>query len=54
MSLPPSLNDREYQKFVDINPGETAIRISGANFSGTFTISGLSVAGRISAGSFGK
>ena len=48
MTLPAALNDREYQKFIDIAPGETAVRISGTNFSGTFTISGLNTAGRVS------
>jgi len=48
MSLPLPLNDREYQKFIDIAPGETAVRVSGANFSGTVSISGLSIAGKIS------
>lgn len=47
MSLPNTLTDREYQKFVDISPGETAIRVSGANFSGNVSISGLSVGGKV-------
>lgn len=47
MSLPQTLNDREFQKFVDISPGETAIRVSGANFSGSVSISGLREGGRV-------
>lgn len=47
MALPPTLNDREQQKFVDIGPGETAVRVSGANFSGNVSISGLKDGGRI-------
>jgi hypothetical protein len=47
MSLPQSLNDREYQKFVDFAVGETAVRVTGSNFSGTFSQSGLSIAGKI-------
>lgn len=48
MTLPTALQDREYQKFIDIAPNETAVRVSGTNFSGSFSLSGLSVAGRIS------
>lgn len=32
MTLPTALNDREYQKFVDIAPGETAVRVSITGF----------------------
>lgn len=27
MSLPSQLTDREFQKFVDVSPGETAVRV---------------------------
>lgn len=27
MTLPNAINDREYQKFVDVAPGETAVRV---------------------------
>jgi hypothetical protein len=47
MSLPQTLNDREYQKFVEISPTETAVRVSGTNFTGSFTISGLNKGGRV-------
>lgn len=47
MTLPTHLNDREMQKFVDIAPGETAVRVTGENFSGSFTFSGLRVGGRV-------
>lgn len=47
MALPTALQDREFQKFVDIAPGETAIRVSGTNFSGAFTISGLQNGGGV-------
>lgn len=46
MTLPTSIQDREYQKFEDIAPGETAVRVTGQNFSGSFSLSGLSIAGR--------
>ena len=29
MTLPAALNDREHQKFIDVAPGETAVRVSG-------------------------
>lgn len=47
MALPTALQDREQQKFVDVAPGETAVRVSGDNFSGSFTTSGLRTGGRI-------
>lgn len=47
MSLPTALQDREYQKFSDISPGITAVRVTGENFSGDFITSGLRVAGKI-------
>jgi hypothetical protein len=47
MALPTALNDREYQKFIDISPGETAVRVSGQNFSGSFSVSGLKNGGRV-------
>lgn len=31
MTLPNAINDREYQKFVDVGPGETAVRVSLAS-----------------------
>lgn len=31
MTLPNAINDREYQKFFDVAPGETAIRVSVAS-----------------------
>lgn len=45
MALPSNINDREHQKFVDIAPGETAVRVSGENFSGSFSVTGLKVGG---------
>jgi hypothetical protein len=47
MALPTALNDREHQKFIDIAPGETAVRVSGENFSGNFSITGLKVGGKV-------
>lgn len=47
MSLPSHLNDREYGKFEEIGPGIWAVRVSGANFSGTFTFSGLRNGGKV-------
>lgn len=47
MSLPSQLTDREFQKFVDVSPGETAVRVSGENFSGSFTVSGLKISGKV-------
>lgn len=47
MTLPTSLQDREYQKFEDIAPGQTAVRVSGANFSGNVSISGLKNGGKV-------
>lgn len=46
MTLPAQITDREYQKFVDVNPGETAVRVTGENFSGNFSVSGLTTGGR--------
>lgn len=45
MALPNQIVDREYQKFVDVAPGETAVRVSGENFSGNFSVSGLKTGG---------
>lgn len=28
MALPIALNDREHQKFIDVSPGKTAVRVS--------------------------
>lgn len=47
MTLPTNIVDREYQKFEDISPGQTAVRVSGSNFSGSFTTSGLKTAGKM-------
>lgn len=47
MALPTALQDREFQKFEEIAPGQTAVRVSGANFSGNVSISGLKEGGRI-------
>jgi hypothetical protein len=48
MTLPKALQDREYQKFDDtgLQPGQTAVRVTGQNFSGTFEASGLKTGGR--------
>ncbi len=46
MALSPSLNDREFAKFEETPEGDTAVRVTGSNFSGSFTFSGLSEAGR--------
>jgi hypothetical protein len=46
MALPTALNDREYRKFEDVG-GEPAVRVTGQNFSGTFSVSGLKIAGRV-------
>lgn len=48
MTLPISINDRESQKFVDISPGETAIRIFADNIQGEFVPSGLKNGGKVS------
>lgn len=45
MALPNAISDREYQKFVDVAPGETAVRVSGENFSGAFSVTGLKTGG---------
>jgi hypothetical protein len=45
MTLPNQIVDREYQKFVDVAPGQTAVRVTGQNFSGSFSVSGLKVGG---------
>jgi len=47
MTLPSNLNDREQQKFVDVSPGTTAVRIYGDNISGSFTPSGLNIGGLV-------
>jgi hypothetical protein len=44
--LSPAIKDREYDKFVDVS-GNTAVRVSGENFSGSFSVSGLKVAGKV-------
>lgn len=46
MSLPQSLQDREYEKFEDVS-GQPAVRVTGTNFSGSFSISGLKIGGRV-------
>lgn len=47
MTLPSALQDREYQKFEDVEPGKTAVRVTGTSFSGSFTPSGLFNEGKI-------
>ena len=47
MALPNALQDRENQKFTETDGGDVAVRVRGSNFSGTFTVSGLSVGGRV-------
>lgn len=46
MALDPNINTREFEKFVE-DDGETAVRVKGSNFSGTFTPSGLNNGGLI-------
>lgn len=48
MALPDALQDREYQKFdaTGLPSGQTAVRVTGANFSGSVTVKGLSIEGR--------
>lgn len=44
MVLPKSIEDREYQKFEEVG-GQPHVRVTGSGFSGTFTDTGLSIAG---------
>lgn len=48
MALPDTLQDREMQKFdaTGLPTGQTAVRVTGANFSGNVTVKGLSIEGR--------
>lgn len=46
VTLPNHINDREYRKFIEVD-GEPAVRISGTNFSGTFSVSGLKNGGKV-------
>lgn len=46
MPLPQTLNDREYEKFEEVS-GLPAVRVTGTNFSGSFSISGLKIGGRV-------
>ena len=46
MALPTALQDRELKKFVDAD-GDVAVRVSGTNFSGSFSISGLQNGGGV-------
>lgn len=46
MTLPAHLNDREYQKFIDIG-GEVYVKVTGSNFTGQFTPGGLQNNGKI-------
>ena len=46
MALPTVLNDREFRKFEEVG-GEPAVRVTGQNFSGSFSGSGLKNAGRV-------
>lgn len=47
VTLRTHLNDREYDKFEEVS-GETAVRVTGTNFSGNFTPQGLNIGGKIS------
>ena len=47
VSLPKHINDREYDKFTTDGGGNTAVRVSGSNFSGSFRTSGLTIGGKI-------
>lgn len=47
MTLPNHINDREYNKFEEVS-GQPAVRVTGTNFSGSFSLTGLTVGGRIS------
>jgi hypothetical protein len=44
MTLPRAIDDREYQKFEEV-AGEPHVRVTGAGFSGSFSQSGLTIAG---------
>lgn len=46
MTLPTHIADREYQKFEETVDG-VAVRVSGSNFSGSFSPTGLQVGGLI-------
>ena len=46
MTLPSALMDREYQKFEEVE-GLPAVRVSGTNFSGNFSPTGLKNGGSI-------
>lgn len=46
MTLPTHISDREYEKFDDTVDGP-AVRVTGTNFTGTFTPSGLTTGGKI-------
>ena len=48
MALDPNINTREFDKFEDVS-GLTHVRVKATGVSGTFTPSGLKVAGRITA-----
>jgi hypothetical protein len=48
VSLRSTIQDREWDKFVATEDGATSVRVTGENFSGTFTPSGLTTGGRIS------
>lgn len=45
MVLPTAPQDREYQNFVEVD-GTPHRRVTGANFSGSFTPAGLTVGGK--------
>ena len=47
VALQRNISDREYDKFVDDGSGNTAVRVSGANFSGSFSVSGLKNGGKV-------
>lgn len=48
MTLNPNINTREFDKFEDVS-GLTHVRVKATGVSGTFTPSGLKVAGKITA-----
>lgn len=47
MTLPVALQDREMQKFEEVNGTDVAVRVTGSNFSGSFSPTGLQVGGLI-------
>lgn len=45
MTLPRAIEDREYQKFEEVN-GSPHVKVTGSGFSGSFSQSGLTVGGK--------